>query len=230
MGCGWVLIAPQMSERRAATYSRADYHILPNAQSYTCSSMTDNEIEQYFKNRIQELKQIATRGDPWIFLNASSFIEYLAKMRLGRTTTRRDYKDFLKQYFFQVCPRYGNFKYRSAKLDLADQMYHVLRCGVVHSFSLFADPQARVHGGQDRSIVLAHRLEGKAHLSPFVNNRRKPKIDAAIFVAEDFVEDIERVTETLFKESKKRTPDGRELRQNIRRWVKQFPPIGATIL
>jgi hypothetical protein len=192
--------------------------------------MTDNEIEQYFKNRIQELKQIAARGDPWVFLNASSFIEYLAKMRLGRGTTAKDYKEFLKTFFFQICPHYKTFKYRSGKLDLADQMYHVLRCGIVHSFSLFADSRGQSQGGRHRSIVLAHRLEGKAHLSHFVDNRRKPKIDAVIFVAEDFVEDIERVTEALFNDSKKRTPGGSQLRHNIRRWVKQFPPIGAIIL
>jgi len=192
--------------------------------------MTDNEIEQYFKSRIRELKQIAARGDPWVFLNASSFIEYLAQMRLGKRTEPQDYKEFLTQYFFRVCPWYGNFKYRSGTLDLADQMYHVLRCGIVHSFSLFADSKAQTRGGRHRSIVLAHRSAGQSHLHSFVNNRRKPKIDAAIFVAEDFVEDIERVTEALFNESKKRTPDGLQLRQNIRRWVRQFPPIGAIIL
>ncbi len=192
--------------------------------------MTDNKIEQYFKNRIQELKQIAARGDPWVFLNASSFIEYLAKMRLGRITTAQDYKEFLEKYFFQICPHYRNFKYCSGKCDLADQMYHVLRCGIVHSFSLIADRQAQARGGRHRSIVLAHRLEGRAHLSHFVNNRRKPKIDAVVFVAEDFVEDIERVTEALFNESKESSPNGRQLKQNIRQWVKQYPPIGAVIL
>jgi hypothetical protein len=170
---------------------------------------------------------LAQRGDPWVFLCASSFLEYLAKIELGKATTSTDYKNFLKNYLFRVCPDYAAFRFRSGAKDLAEQMYHVLRCGIVHSFSLFADPSAKAkHGGRDRSILLAHRSSGQRHLANHVNQRTKPKVDAAVFIAEDFVDDVGKVTEFLFAQARKRTNVGRQLRNNMRTWVKTYPPVG----
>jgi hypothetical protein len=192
--------------------------------------MTDRQIQRYFTDRIGELRDLAKRGDPWVFLCASSFIEYLAKIELGKATLQDDYKNFLKNYFFRICPKYARVKYSSGKLDLAEQMYHVLRCGIVHSFSLFADSRAQAKGGRHRSILLAHQKAGIEHLANFVNSRRKPKIDAVVFVAEDFVEDVAKVTEALFADSRKKSADGKRIKKNIRAWVGQYPPIGSVIL
>ena len=189
-------------------------------------------VETYFRDRLRELESIASRGDPWIFLCASSFIEYLGKMAHGGPIGLKEYKEFLRTRFFTVCPQYGSFKYASGKSDLADQMYHVLRCGIVHSFSVFADAIANKYGGRDRSILLAHRksASGRAHLDNIVNRRRKPPLDAALLVAEDFVDDIAKVTDDLFAESRRKTPDGRQLRKNIQTCVSKCPPIGFLIL
>src|SRR6266571_6800773 len=116
-------------------------------------------IEHYFRDRVDELRALANRGDPWVFLCASAFIEYLAKIVQGHGSG--DYKQFLKNCFFKVCPKYASFRYDSGKSDLAEQMYHVLRCGIVHSFSLIADSKAKKSGGRDRSILLAHRRSGE---------------------------------------------------------------------
>lgn len=188
-------------------------------------------IDRYFCDRLSELRTIAGRGDPWIFLCASAFIEYLAKMAHGGPIGAEGYKKFLRTQFFTVCPQYASFKYTHRKADLADQMYHVLRCGIIHSFSLFADNTARKYGGQDRSILLGHReSDRRSHLSNIVNRHRKPKLDAALFIAEDFVEDIAKVTDHLFAESRRRTTAGRDLRKNIRTWVANYPPIGSLIV
>jgi len=151
-------------------------------------------------------------------------------MESGKSTGAQGYKDFLRDYLFKVCPEYGTFRYRSGKADLADQMYHVLRCGIVHSFSVIADQAAKVRGGRDRSILLAHRASGRTHLSNYVNNRRKPKLDSAVFIAEDFVEDIAKLTTYIFAESTKKTTSGTRLRTNIRKWVKDYPPIGLLFI
>lgn len=190
------------------------------------------KIERYFYDRVGELRSLAKRGDPWVFLCASSFIEYLVKVANGRSAGHREYKDFLRNRFFRVCPEYGVFRYAGGQSDLAEQMYHVLRCGIVHSFSLFADQRAQHCGGRDRSILLAHRASasGRRHLENWVDNRRKPKLDAALFVAEDFIEDVGKVTTSLFAESRQRTANGSQLRKNIAVWTKQFPPIGSLIL
>jgi len=178
---------------------------------------------RYFRDRIDELRSLAKRGDPWVFLCASAFIEYLAKISQGKTPS--GYKQFLTQYFFKVCPEYASFRYHSGKSDLAEQMYHVLRCGIVHSFSLIADPTAKSRGGRDRSILLAHRQSGAKHLGNLVDRHRNPKLDAAIFVAEDFVEDIAKVSDFIFVEARKRTAQGEQLRSNIRTWVHAYPPL-----
>jgi len=189
-------------------------------------------IERYFSDRLNELRSLATRGDPWVFLCASSFIEYLAKIANGAPTGPKEYKDFLRNQFFVMCPRYATFQYASGKSDLADQMYHVLRCGVVHSFSLYTDTKARGYGGRDRSILLAHRRSEpkRSHLDHIVDRRRRPQLDAALFIAEDFVEDIAKVTDHLFMESRRRTPAGMQLRNNLRMWVSMHPPVGSLIL
>jgi hypothetical protein len=185
-----------------------------------------NEIEGYLRARLDELRCLAQRGDPWVFLCASSFLEYLARLEKGGATNAGEYKSFLRKYLYKVCPLYGRFRYRSGAGDMADQMYHVLRCGIVHGFSLVADATAKKHGGWDRSILLAHRSSGQKHLSPYVNNRVKPKVDAVIFVAEDFVEDIAKLAEFLFRESRKKAGTAKTLRQNMRNWFTQYPPIG----
>ena len=46
-------------------------------------------------------------------------------------------------------------------------------------------------------------------------------VDAALFVAEDFTEDIEKVTELLFRKAKTDTI----LRRNIEKWLTAHPPI-----
>lgn len=184
-------------------------------------------IEKYMLNRVAELKSLSERGDPWFFLCASSYIEYLAKLVKGRATTASDYKTFLKDYFFEVCPSYTTFTYMSGEQDLDVQMYHVLRCGLVHSFSFIADNIAQNYGGRHRSIVLAHRREGKTHLDSYVNNRTNPRIDACIFVAEDFAEDVENATKFIFQQSRKREQSGRDLLANIKRWFEAHPPISG---
>jgi len=176
------------------------------------------QLGEYLRDRVGELRSLALRGDPWVFLCASAFIEYMAKMVQGEARGASGYKDFLKDVFFEVCPEYAKFRYRSRQMDLADQMYHVLRCGIVHSFSLVVDSAAEKGGGRDRSILLAHRMNGAAHLQPYEGS-----IDAVIFTAEDFVEDIGMVVEFIIEQSQSR--DGQALSRNIQRWTDKHPPI-----
>lgn len=189
------------------------------------------KVEHYLNDRIAELRRLAKLRDPWVFLCAASFIEYLAQLELNKETTQTDYKNFLKNVFFRECPEYSRFTYASGSQDLDVQMYHVLRCGVIHSFSLIASTMAKSKFGRDRSILLAHRgRRGCKHLSSYTNNRVRPNIDAAIFVAEDFVNDIEKVTKALFAAARKRTPAGRALRKNIVTRFADYPQIGTLVI
>lgn len=188
------------------------------------------KTERYFIARVAELKDLAERGDPWVFLCTSSFLEYLAKLVNGRETGALEYKDFLRTYMFAVCPAYVSFKYASGHSDLADQMYHVLRCGIVHGFSLLPDSRGKAKGGRDRSIILAHRKSGRRHLSLVVSRGRKRHIDAAVFVAEDFVEDVRKLVDHIFSQSRRRNSTGAQLRSRMRIWWESHPPIGVLMI
>ena len=88
--------------------------------------------------------------------------------------------------------------------------------------SLILLPRKRVVG---IDLLLAHRKNGARHLESYPKNRRQAKVDAAIFTAEDFVEDISKVTDFVFTKARKRTDEGRQLRRNIRAWVGAYPHI-----
>lgn len=190
--------------------------------------LTIKGIRQYFLDRVKDLHALSERGDPWVFICASAYINYLVNLVNGKETTGQDYKDFLTDYFFKACPKYQTFVFDNGQSDMHIQMYHVLRCGILHRFSLRADVKGRIRGGRDRSILLAHRGEPNVyHLKKYVNRRMRPKLDSAILVAQDFVDDLEAVTKYIFKQANKKTSDAVTLRANIIKWVKQCPPLGT---
>lgn len=75
--------------------------------------------------------------------------------------------------------------------DLDKQMYHTLRCGIVHNFSLFPDANGLRTGAQIRSIALTYKESNDGnHLSNHMGIKNNS--DAALFVAEDFINDIKK--------------------------------------
>lgn len=183
-----------------------------------------DQAEKYFTDRVKELRQSCGDRTPWVFLSASAMLEYLAKIVNGADRKAEGYKAFIRDYLSAVRTGYKDFIYKSGDRDLPTQMYHVLRCGIVHSFSLIPDSTALARGGRDRSIVLCHKLEsdakGWSHLMPYSSAKVS---DAALFVAEEFVDDIALVVGLIFQ---KATEDS-ALKQNIESWLKKHPPIAG---
>ncbi len=184
--------------------------------------MNLNEASTYFRERVNELRRACADGTPWVFLCASAFIEYLSKLVNGEDKGRDGYKKFVKDYLSQANPLYRDFVFKNGQCDLDVQMYYVLRCGIVHSFSLIPDDRARKAHGRDRSIVLCHARErdehGWKHLMPYPPPEIKSTVnDAVLFVAEDFVDDIGKVTELILTEA--------NLQGNIEKWLDRHPPI-----
>lgn len=184
--------------------------------------MNLQEGEEYFAGRTQELLAACNDGTAWVFVFASTLVEYLAKLVNGQNTTRQHYIQFIKDYMAKIRPEYATFSYQNGNQDLPEQMYHILRCGIVHSFSFVPDQQAMNSGGRERSIVLSHRTAGRPHLSSY-SSVKAP--DAAIFVAEDFVEDIEKAIRHIFSDARSRA----DLKANIETWLSTHPPIMAPI-
>jgi len=197
-----------------------------------------------FRERIKDIKEFCSTGSPLVFVLASAYLDYLAKLPLGENGHAKGYKDFITDWLSRVRPEYKSFQFRCGMADLPEQMYHVLRCGILHSFSLVPDERTKI--GRCRSIVLFHRKEGRergfSHLSNYAdsktagfsstvitsgsfshlsNHTDSETPDAAVFVAEDFVEDIEKVMEVLFTEAESNPG----LKAGMETWLQQHPLI-----
>ena len=124
----------------------------------------------------------------------------------------------------KVRKEYQTFTYLNPADKLPDQMWHVMRCGLIHTFSLFPDKTIRNQLGRDRSIVLCHKKEattkGLSHLSHYSGPNN---LDAALFVAEDFIDDLIAVNDLIFDQASSDSV----LKSKIEKWLKQCPPISG---
>src|SRR5271168_5244509 len=93
--------------------------------------MTSDEAKAEFLKLLDSLESMPV--NPWPFLCASAFIDYLTKMVNGGQTGRETYKQFVSTYLAKVNSLYVSFTYGSGHQDLPIQLYHILRCGIVHS-------------------------------------------------------------------------------------------------
>jgi hypothetical protein len=122
--------------------------------------MNLDEAKAVFLDLLNSLESMPV--NPWPFLCASALIEYLTKMVNGDGSGAEKYKQFVSTYLARVNPLYNSFTYiygsPSPEQDLPRQMYHILRCGIVHSFSFIPDKQATDKGGRPRSVLIAHEV------------------------------------------------------------------------
>jgi hypothetical protein len=123
-------------------------------------NMNLDEAKAVFLDLLNSLESMPV--NPWPFLCASALIEYLTKMVNGDGSGAEKYKQFVSTYLARVNPLYNSFTYiygsPSPEQDLPRQMYHILRCGIVHSFSFIPDKQATDKGGRPRSVLIAHEV------------------------------------------------------------------------
>ena len=187
--------------------------------------MRFKDAESYYLGRANELKIMCRSGTPWVFLCASTFLEYLAKLVYENYSDRKDYFKFIRSYLAKIRPLYKDFNYKkNKKQDLPEQMYFILRCGIAHSFSFYPDKIGNNIIGRKQSIVLGHRKNCKqrklTHLSYYSSKKIK---EAALFIAEDFIDDIKKLAVLIFEEAK----SNRSLKNNIKnRLIFQLPILG----
>ena len=167
---------------------------------------------QHFKKHNEALKAII-KGDPWVFLCGSVTIEYIAKSCYKKNC----YTKFVKEYMSKVDERYINFKYKNGKTDLPDQMYYVLRNGLVHAFTMKPLNEKQQHKGRTNSIVLSHN---HPHLTPDITG---PTRDSCVFEASQFISDIGRAIDLVFEEAK----TNKQLQIKMKNRFAKFPPVNA---
>ncbi len=174
--------------------------------------MTLDETKSYFINLLKTLEEMPP--NPWPFLCAAALIEYLTKMVNGGKGGPDKYKQFVEQYLAGVNGQYRDFAFADGKNEFSFQLYHVLRCGIVHAFSLVPDETGEKRGGRAGSIVIAHK---GIHLSAYRENGR----DAALLVLPDLVSDLTKVIDQIFQDAAKDP----SLRKNIEAHLQKYPPI-----
>ena len=93
---------------------------------FTGGTQIIDEIEDVFDRWIiQGIKLLSsTEAVSLTFVLISCAIDYLASFNVGGETTRNDYINFLKEY-----------KWFTKKYNPKD-IYHSLRCGLVHNFTI----------------------------------------------------------------------------------------------
>lgn len=100
-----------------------------------------DEVKSTFAVTFEALRNVCSRKSFLGFLCLASLIDYLSKLAYG--TDLADWKryiEFINEFFPSG---YKRFQYRIGKKDLPEQMYYVLRNGMVHSFSLIPDEKGR---------------------------------------------------------------------------------------
>jgi hypothetical protein len=196
----------------------------------------------YFQGILRELEVDCQKRPAWVFLCCSAMLEYLAKMSLVPGHQLRGdwepYVYFVEEFMPDI---YKNFKYLSAhqsitqgstvgtqiRNDLPIQMYCILRCGLVHSFSMTPNSKhistfSGRHARQ-RSIVLSHKKRRTSTEPIHLSNYRgvDGSLDAAHFVLQDFITDIQSGIEMLFLRAQNDTV----LRQAIKANLEAQPPL-----
>lgn len=178
-------------------------------------------LDEYLNHLIGFMKETSKLrpATAMAFIVPCCYIEYLTKL-YNNGSNNKSYKKFIKDVLSEVNPKYKSFIYKSGDKDLDIQMYHILRCGIVHSFSLYGDKK-KDGDGRKQSIVLGHKNydEGE-HLSSFSNEQIE---DACLFILEDFIEDLEKATHKLLEIANQKP----EIKNNIENWLKEHPFISG---
>lgn len=191
--------------------------------------VTLKAISAYLNARLKELEDLASPGHPWSFLASCTYLDFCSALAIGGKAGKEDFKNFVKDYLFPVRPEYNVASYPMTGLKLDDQMYHVLRCGVTHSFSMRAEQDAKSavkFPTKPLSIMLAHRKSNIPHLQ-YIELRGGT--EAYALIAEDFVADLRKATDAFLSAARKRSTAGASLRKGIISRFKSRPPLGWTI-
>ncbi|MCK5552376.1 MAG: hypothetical protein KAJ09_04465 [Deltaproteobacteria bacterium] len=177
------------------------------------------DVQSTLGRSFEALKNVCSRKSPLGFLCVAALIDYLSRLAYGRPKGSRDSERYIKfiEDFFPA--PYRNFQYKNGEKDLPQQMYYVLRNGMVHSFTLVPIGKGRIN-----SIVLCHRREAKRdgyfHLRNYKDKQGRFD-DAVLFVMEEFLEDTKTAAYRLIKKANKKA----SLRKNILDWYTKNPPV-----
>jgi hypothetical protein len=173
-----------------------------------------SHYQDYFKDRVGELKTINHKI--WGFVGAASLLEYVTQLINNGQSSAILYKQLFASPYMD--PKYASFTYLTDVQDLPVQMYHIYRCGLLHSFSLLADSIGRRQGARDRSIVFnslvdTPSLKATDHCTPYTQNG----LDACRLILEPLLDDIGIAIDNIFADT--------SMDQSIQQSATDHPPF-----
>jgi hypothetical protein len=182
--------------------------------------MTLDEYKTYLLNEIEAVRERSPSPDA--FASAASLLDTIAQAAIPRSkrggATKPDsvrFAQFVRKF---MRPTYASFRYAGGQQDLPEQMYAILRCGLIHARSL--TPNVPGNGkkpvGRADSIILDR---AGTHLHPWQDADH----DAALLVFSVFVADIEAAVRCVFVKATKESG----LRVLIEKYVRDHPPVRA---
>lgn len=186
-----------------------------------------NEVKKHLKDIVKYMESTVDLETAARYIVPLCLIDYLSKLYDKSSKKGRDqYKNFINEIMAEVNPKYKTFRYTviydtEEENNLPTQMYHVLRCGFVHSFSLIPDETAKKFGGRDRSIILGFKEDN--NLNHLDNFYCEGVLDACLFILDDFISDLDKSIDILFE----KVNNDENLKKHILKLVSDYPYIGA---
>jgi hypothetical protein len=175
--------------------------------------MTHEQVKHYCLNRLTEIREIMKLRNPWGFVCAAAFIDLLSKINKGTDEKRAGYKDFIIEWLPDT---YKTFQYANGENDLPYQLYHIFRCGILHSFSF--SPTMTDKDARKQSVIIAHECQkDSGDYYKNLENYNKNGMDAAIIIAENLCDDLNYAIDNMFKD--------KNVQRNSEKWVKNSPLI-----
>jgi hypothetical protein len=182
--------------------------------------MTLNEYKAYLLREIAAVRQ--RDPSPDAFIAGAAVLDTMAQAAISRRRSGGAIKpdgvrfaEFVRKF---MRPEYASFRYAGGQQDLPEQMYAILRSGLIHGRSLAPNPPANGKRpiGRVDSIILDR---AGTHLYPWQDADR----DAAVFVFSTFVTDIEAAIRRVFV----RAANESGLQVLVERYLHDHPPVQA---
>ncbi len=193
-----------------------------------------NAIDRYLKDRLDELDSLAQRGDPWVFGACCTFIEMLATRENPQEKMLGNrFKTFVQNYLMPSNSLYQDAENKlkekttgQKSCEISKNLWKVLRCGVVHSFSMKGKKDKKDKKGEEYKILLGHRKNSKSCTSEHLNivdvNDNGKTYKALLIMAEDFVEDLRKCTQKIIEKAKQDS----SFYNNFKEKFSTDPPLG----
>lgn len=170
------------------------------------------EIQEYCENQLGVIRQI--NGDkrfqtPVSFMCIAAFIGYLSRLAYGNNRAHDKDSEMYKGFVREVM---GASK--SDYTTIADEMYYVFRCGILHSMSFNPPVDAST---PKCNIAISHDPQTKWKNGSGFYKENRQGVEWTVLNADDLIADLSKAISYMFADV--------TIRQRAIQFTKKQPPI-----